>query len=132
MPQQLTTSQSRASVRAEQIPERFDLAAGQLLHFPVEVLEELRHYAAELDRSVGWCLWMAWCIASVEMNGDRLDAIDGVPEGPKIGDEVVMPLGTWRRVTREAERLDRSKSWLLVRAWVAARPRFAEAIRLPC
>jgi hypothetical protein len=128
MTQQLSSHQLNATVRAAAIPQRMDLSAGQLLHFPLPLLTEVRHFAAEIDRSVGWCLWMAWCLAVLEHAEGASPLVDTeVPDGEKIPEQVTMPLGTWRHVTREAERLDRSKSWLLARAWVAARPRMADA-----
>jgi hypothetical protein len=130
MSDQLTNEQLNATVRAEAIPERMDLSAGQQLHFPTPVLEEVRRYAATIDRSVGWCLWMAWCLAVLEEPKGASPLVDTeVPEGDKECENVVMPLGTWRHLTREAERLDRSKSWLLARAWVSARPRMNDAVR---
>jgi len=130
MSDHLTSEQLSAIVRADEIPARMDLSAGQQLHFPASVLAEARRYAATIDRSVGWCLWMAWCLAVLE-EPDGAAALDGVevPEGDKEAESVVMPLGTWRHVTKEAERLDRSKSWLLSRAWIAARPRMNDAVR---
>lgn len=129
MSDHLTSEQLSAIVRADEIPARMDLSAGQRVHFPAPVLAEMRRYAATIDRSVGWCLWMAWCLAVQQSEGTAtLDETD-VPDGAKEAENVVMPLGTWRHVTREAERLDRSKSWLLSRAWVAARPRMNDAVR---
>jgi hypothetical protein len=127
----LTMSQRSATVRAEQIPERFDLSAGQTMHFPEPLLAELERYASQLERSVGWCLWMAWCIASLSAHEQPIDAVpeDRIPAGEMLSAKVVMPLGTWRHLTREAERLDRSKSWLLTRGWVLARERFIEVVR---
>lgn len=130
MSDHLTSEQLSAIVRADEIPARMDLSAGQQLHFPASVLTEVRRYAATIDRSVGWCLWMAWCLAVLEepKGAETLAEVE-LPDGDKEAESVVMPLGTWRHVTKEAERLDRSKSWLLSRAWVAARPRMNDAIR---
>lgn len=127
---EMTSSQRTATVRAERIPERFDLATGQLMHFPEPILAEIEAFSAQLDRSVGWCLWMAWCIATLGSHEAPLERVPAsrVPDGPKRGASVVLPLGTWRHVTREAERLDRSKSWLLTRAWLLAKPRFADIV----
>ncbi|MCA9624475.1 MAG: hypothetical protein KC731_35875 [Myxococcales bacterium] len=119
----LTSDQLNATVRADAIPTRMDLSAGQRLHLPEEVLHDVEAFAESLDRSVGWCLWMAWCTAVVEAGDAASLAHEEVPEGERLATEVVMPLGTWRHVTEEAERLDRSKSWLLCRAWLAARDR---------
>ena len=130
MSQQLTTDQLNATVRSDAIPERMDLSAGQTLHFPTPVLEEVRVFASGIDRSVGWCLWMAWCLAVLEdAEGASPLVTTDLPDGDKEAEQVTMPLGTWRHLTREAERLDRSKSWLLARAWVAARPRMNDAVR---
>ncbi len=126
---QLTSQQIAATVRADMIPARFDLSAAQTLHLPEDVLADVQRYADELERPIGWCLWMAWCIASLS-NDDLAGQLAEIPRavGPKRAAEVVMPLGTWRHVTRQAERLDRSKSWLLARAWCLARPRFDDAV----
>ena len=125
-----TVEQRSATVRAERIPERFDLSATQTLHFPEGLLDDVKQHADTIERSVGWCLWMAWCIATIGHRDDPIDEVgeERMPNGPKVASDVMMPLGTWRHVTRESERLDRSKSWLLARAWVAARERFVEAI----
>lgn len=126
---QLTAEQISATVRADMIPARFDISAAQMLHLPEAVLADVQRYADELERPIGWCLWMAWCIAS--LSNDELAAqLEEMPlaVGTKRAAEVVMPLGTWRHVTRQAERLDRSKSWLLTRAWLLARPQFDDAV----
>lgn len=130
MSDHLTSEQLSAIVRADEIPARMDLSAGQQIHLPASVLAEVRRYAATIDRSVGWCLWMAWCLAVADEPNGAGALIDvDVPDGDKEAESVVLPLGTWRHVTKEAERLDRSKSWLLSRAWISARPRMNDAVR---
>lgn len=125
-----TSVEHQVIVRSDQIPERFDVTAGQTMFLPEPVLTDLRAYAERLDRSVGWCLWMAWCMVSLEMGEAVLAnmASDPMLDGAKHVAEVDLPLGTWRHLTRMAERLDRSKSWLLARAWLLARPRFSCAV----
>jgi predicted transcriptional regulator len=120
-----------AVVRSDRISERFDQTAGQTLHFPKAIIDDVQQFAERLDRSVGWCMWMAWCLASLRMDEETLAELqqDERLVGPKQAERIELPLGTWRHLTRQAERLDRSKSWLVARAWIIARPRFLSAVR---
>jgi hypothetical protein len=102
----------------------------QVLHFPAALLADIEDKAAQLGRSIDWCLHTAWCVAAAEL--ECHGAIDRVGDtellsGKAVPHEVELPLLTWRHLTEEAERLDRSKSWLLQRAWLIARPRLVDA-----
>ncbi len=127
MNQALGSHPHRVAVRSERIASKHDIEAAQIVHLPAVAAAELRGYADELERSEGWCLWMAWCLATVEIGHGDLERLcdESVPGGDRVAVRAVMPLGTWRHVTRAAEQLDRSKSWLLARAWARARAHFA-------
>ena len=115
------------AVRSERIAPNHDQEAEQTVHLPASTAAELAQHAAELERGVGWCLWMAWCLATVDVGHDGLERLchEQVPQESMTAVRVAMPLGTWRHVTRTAEDLDRSKSWLLARAWARARSQFS-------
>jgi hypothetical protein len=120
---------SVSAVRAARIPARTDASDVQVLHFPAALLGDIRDKAAQLKRSTDWCLHTAWCVAAAEL--ECHGAIDAVKDaellsGTMVKLEVELPLLTWRHLTEEAERLDRSKSWLLQRAWLIARPRLPD------
>ena len=121
----------QAVVRSDRISERFDQTAGQTLHFPKAIIDDVQQFAARLDRSLGWCMWMAWCLASLRMDEATLAELqeDERLGGLKQAERIELPLGTWRHLTRQSERLDRSKSWLMARACLIARPRFLSAVR---
>jgi hypothetical protein len=121
---------SISAVRASRIPARTDASDVQVLHFPKALLDDIRDKAEQLGRSTDWCLHTAWCVAAAEL--ECHGAIDRVSDvellaGKMAKLEVELPLLTWRHLTEEAERLDRSKSWLLQRAWLIARPRLVDA-----
>ena len=127
MSQSLSTH--HVAVRSERIPPNHDQEAAQTVHLPASTANELERLAAELERGIGWCLWMAWCLATVDVGHDGLERLcdEPVPPEEMVAVRVAMPLGTWRHVTRTAEELDRSKSWLLARAWARARDQFSGA-----
>ena len=96
--------------------------AWQIVQLSTPILRDLEQCAARLDQSVSWCLRMAWSLA-----GD-LEVEPAAPKRLRGGRHrpvrIVMPMTTWRAIAATAESLDRSRSWLLARAWLAARDRF--------
>src|SRR5690606_6247300 len=68
----------------------------QVVSLPTPILRDIEHHAARLERSVSWCLRMAWSLA-----GD-LEAEPAAPKrlrgGRHRGVRVVMPLTAWRAV----------------------------------
>lgn len=118
-----------STVRAERIPPRADERDTQTLHFPAVLLADVQATAGRLRRSVSWCLHTAWCVAAAEL--ECTGGIEEVRDSALLGGDmarhrVELPLLTWRHLTEESERLDRSKSWLLQRAWLIARVRLAD------
>jgi hypothetical protein len=118
--------------RGFRIPALTSRAANGVVHLPVAMRRDIEKYARKLGRSVGWCLRMAWCIASSDVGSQS--SVASVATSRLLGGSVEplrveLPLSTWRHVTLEAERLDRSKSWMIGRAWLLARRRFAGAMR---
>jgi hypothetical protein len=92
------------------------------------MLRDMEKQAQRLGKDVSFCARMAWSIACGEIadpvvaelaKGHRLMA------GRKRPVPISLPLSTWLHVTIEAERLDRSRSWMLQRAWLIARPRIS-------
>ena len=117
-------SPSLSMVRAERIPARSDRSEAQTLHFPSSLMRDLEAVSRSIGRSIHWCLAAAWRIA--ESTDDELLSYAGdrrMLRGPKEAFRVELSLSTWRHLTAEAEYLDRSKSWLLQRAWLLARDR---------
>jgi len=117
-----THSPSLSMVRAEQIPARSDRSEAQTLHFPSSLMRDLEAVSQSIGHSIHWCLAAAWRIA--ESTDDELLSYTGdrrMLRGPKEAVRVELSLSTWRHLTAEAEHLDRSKSWLLQRAWLLAR-----------
>jgi uncharacterized small protein (TIGR04563 family) len=113
-------------VRAERIPARGDETDAQVLHVPEAMLRDIEDQAQSLGRDVDWCVNTAWCIAVAEFEANGgVDVADSenIMRGRKRRIRVVLSLLTWRHITQEAERLDRSKSWMLQRAWLIARTR---------
>jgi hypothetical protein len=123
-----TDTQNLSMVRAELIPARADHSEAQTLHFPRSLARDLEQVARRVGRSTDWCLSTAWRIA--ESADDEMLSYLGdrrMLRGEKKPLRVELPLSTWRHLTAEAEYLDRSKSWLLQRAWVLARDRVIAA-----
>ena len=111
-------------VRAELIPALENRTEAQTLHFPAPLLRDLERHAKRVGKSVDWCLDEAWRIAE---QSDKLEAVrhTRLLGGRRTKQRVELPIRVWRHVTAEAEHLDRSKSWLMQRAWLVARNQFA-------
>jgi len=109
--------------------DQLDKSDERVLELPHRLLADVRKHATRLERSLGWCLWMAWCLSRVEHDASALAALpnEGLLDGCQRPERVEMPPGTWTRLTQEAKRLDRPRAWLVARAWVLARERFLEA-----
>jgi uncharacterized small protein (TIGR04563 family) len=108
----------------------------QTLYIPVPEVQVLQREAARLDRSVSWCLQQAWTRARAQ--------IGELPSAPQEEqDEVVappvekrkwtifFPAGMLAEIREEAGRLDRSLSWVVVRAWELAGPEVVALEREP-
>lgn len=111
-------------VRASKIPALDDTTEAQMLHFPSHLLRDLERHAKRIGKSVDWCLDEAWRIAE---QSARLEAVKNARllGGRATRQRVELPIRVWRHVTAEAEHLDRSKSWLMQRAWLIARKKVA-------
>ncbi len=100
----------------------------QAVFVPTPLLRDMQKYAARHHQNTSWCVRMAWCLAA-DCNGALVKAGHG-PTGKRLlrGRKNLVPLelpfATWRNITVEAEKLDRSKSWLVQRAWLVARSQF--------
>jgi hypothetical protein len=115
---------------SHRIEPRTDLHACCVLHLPTPMLRELERYAARLDRDVSYCLRMAWSIAGGEVDAPETDAMASesrLMAGKRRPVSIELSLSCWMHVTLEAERLDRSRSWIIQRAWLAARHRISQA-----
>ncbi len=120
------SSNRRSAQRAEAIPARDDETEAQVIHLPAAMIAEMEACAEDLGRSVDWCVSTAWCVATADFErdgGTRASDEGGLLGGKMSRRRIALPLLTWRHITQEAERLDRSKSWLLQRAWLIARGR---------
>ena len=49
-----------------------DTSDERVVELPHRLLADVRRHASRMDRSVGWCLWMAWCLATVEHDASAL------------------------------------------------------------
>ncbi len=96
------------------------------------MLRDIEKQAHRLDGGIGHCLRLAWNLASAEIGDaearERVGA-SRLLRGRKRPQPVELPLITWHDVTVEAERQDRSRSWVLQRAWLLARQRLLAALR---
>jgi uncharacterized small protein (TIGR04563 family) len=117
---------------SHRIEPRTDVHATCVLHLPTPMLRDIERSAARLDRDLSYCLRMAWSIGCIEVSSPEmleLARASRMMSGRKRPLVVSLPLSTWLHVTTEAERLDRSRSWVIQRAWLAARGRIVNAMR---
>ena len=130
--------QAPQSERWVRLAKTHDLATlgnqvtAQRLHFPTPMLREMEKWSEKLGQSVSWCARMAWSIAACDLEEEgQFDELSGhrLLKGKKHPERIELPLTCWFDLTLECERLDRSKSWMLQRAWLIARPRFMQAMR---
>jgi len=127
-----TSERMRRLARVHQVAEIGDALSAQRMHFPTPMLRDIHKYAERLEQSVSWCIRTAWCIASGDLQ--RTDHMEKIADhrllrGKRKPEVIELPLTFWFDATLESERLDRSKSWLLQRAWLLARPRFLKALK---
>jgi hypothetical protein len=103
--------------------------ASQVLHFPEALLDDLEQLAVRNGQDVSWCLHNAWSLVASELDDERnlhhLEA-SRLLVGPKRSCRIELPLGAWLSISLETERLDRSRSWLMQRVWLLARPLLVE------
>ena len=114
------------------IESRTDVSATQTLHVPTPMLRDMEKHAAKIGRDVSFCARMAWSIACAEIaspESAELVKDSRLMTGNKRPIDIELPMSTWLHVTVEAERLDRSRSWLMQRAWIVARDRILAALR---
>ena len=124
--QPIAVPRGPSAVRAEAIPAREDETDAQVIHLPEAMLAEIEARADELGRSIDWCVSTAWCVAAADFEthgGADVADLGSLLGGKMKRRRVELALLTWRHITQEAERLDRSKSWMLQRAWLIARER---------
>lgn len=114
------------------IVPRSDVSAAQVLHVPTPMLRDMERHADKLGRSVSYCARLAWSIGADAVSQPETAAAASksrLMTGRKRPVNIELPMSTWLNLTMEAERLDRSRSWLLQRAWLAARDRIVSAAR---
>ena len=107
-------------------------SASQVLHFSTSMQRDMEKHAAKLGQSISWCVRMAWSIACADLgDGHSHSTVQGhrMLKGRKQPIRIELPMSTWLHIALEAERLDRSRSWMMQRAWLIARPRFSSAVR---
>jgi uncharacterized small protein (TIGR04563 family) len=112
--------------------ERIVSPMTRVVHVPTPMLRDMQNQAGRLDRSVSWCVALAWTLAADEVRGWRADDVTGTSrllQGRKRPETMTIPGSTWRQLADESARLDRSPSWLVQQTWLAARPKVLEAGR---
>lgn len=109
-----------------------DVCAALVLHVPTPMLRDMERHAEKIGRSVSYCARMAWSIGGGAVaQTETVDAAkrSRLMSGRKRPVNIELPMSTWLHLTLEAERLDRSRSWLLQRSWLAARDSMMSAAR---
>lgn len=102
----------------------------RVVHVPTAMLHDMQQQASRLERSVSWCVALAWTLAAEEVRSWRADdrtAPSRLLEGWKRPETLTVPTSTWTQLATESARLDRSTSWLVQQTWIAARPKVLEA-----
>jgi len=107
----------------------------QALFWPEAMLRAMGEQAHRLDRSLSWCAQRAWSLARAELKTlapvglhPRAEAVYQEryfapnPDGraDKRRQTLFFPPAMLEELKAEAERQDRSLSWLLQRAWCLA------------
>ena len=123
---------ARSHERSATAFEGAQRAGRSVVHVPTPMLRDMQKQAKRLDQSVSWCVRMAWNMASPDIR--RWSAHDPTPQsrllrGRKRAEAMSMPSNMWFELSREAARLDRSRSWLVQQAWLLARPELLGAMR---
>ena len=102
----------------------------QTLYFPEPMLDHIQREAARLDRSMSWCAQKAWMIAGTRVAALAPGASDEAavkvarrlfPEpSDKRRQTLFFPRAMLEQIATEAERQDRSFSWLVQHAYCLA------------
>lgn len=105
----------------------------QSLYWPEAMLVEMQQHGARLDKSLSWCAQKAWLLSRDQLRSQSAQASDTqaeatwaryetTGEGPtnKTRQAVVFPADMLSEIQKEAQRRDRSLSWLMQRAWCIA------------
>ena len=101
----------------------------RVVHVPTVLLRDMQLQASRLERSVSWCVALAWTLCAEDVRSWRSDdptEPSRLLQGRKRPETMTIPSSTWRQLANESARLDRSPSWLVQQAWVAARPKVRE------
>lgn len=112
--------------------ERIVSPMTRVVHVPTPMLRDMQKQASRLDRSVSWCVALAWTLAADDVRSWRADDAtesSRLLQGRKRPETMTIPGSTWRQLADESARLDRSASWLVQQTWLAARPKVLEAGR---
>jgi len=113
--------------------ERISSPLTRVVHVPTPMLRDMQKQASRLDRSVSWCVSLAWTLAAEEVRAWRADdptETSQLLKGSKRQETMTVPASTWRQLANESARLDRSPSWLVQQTWLAARPKVLEAAQV--
>ncbi len=106
-----------------------DRRAEQVLHLPTPMVRDIETHAFRMGCTMSQCLERAWTIAGTDLGMDSCAEVSAsrLLRGRKVPQRVELSFHSWHDVALVAERMDRSRSWLLQRAWVLARPRLHAA-----
>jgi hypothetical protein len=117
----------KTSGKGQQAGRFVPSTGGRTLHVPTPMLRDMQKQATRFDRNVSWCIRMAWDMASRQIGDCRQEdrpLRSPLLRGRKRPLAVKLPATTWQNLVDEGARLDRSQSWLVQQAWLAARPHF--------
>jgi uncharacterized small protein (TIGR04563 family) len=107
----------------------------QSIYWPALMLTDIKGQANRLNNSLFWATERAWSLGRARLlaltdatqadhpkgGAFQLNATE-LLDGPKYKQTLDFPFAMWRELTELAERLKRSTSWVLQRAWLLARP----------
>jgi len=91
----------------------------QTLYFPEAMLADIQTEALRLDTSLSWIVQQAWDIAGTRIEQDLDEA--AAFGGEKRMQSIFFPEEMLAMIQSEAQRLDRSLSWVVQRAYRHAR-----------
>lgn len=111
----------------------------QALYFEERMLQAVKEEGARLDRSLSWCIQRAWKIsrnafdkfpsavegaeelpASPELDAAMAALRSAYPGGDKRKQTLYFPEAMLEEIKTHAERMDRSRSWVVALAWSLA------------
>lgn len=101
----------------------------QALYWPEPMLQEIKEHAARLDKSLSWCVQRAWALARAHVTSLGPADHDDLPArytGEKCKQTLFFPSEMLLEIKDTAQRLDRSLSWVVGRAWAFAVPDIAK------